>query len=289
MIPVQYWLLNAAGVDATLSIRLALGTNLMVIIPTSLNGTISHHKKGAVLWTEGILLGITGMLGAYFGAIIATHLPEHIMTLILGIFVISVGVNMLVSPPAPKTTLKFKSNIFRCLWLGIPLGTFCGILGMAGGAIMVPLMMFVLKISIHQAIATSMLVMIFSAVGGALSFIVHGLGVEGLPAYSTGYINWLQWLLLAGCSIPMAAVGARAAHKLPSQQIKLVFVSIMFLIGLKITGILELVPHLLGSLLGKITFQDVSIIHYLFPAYVRIGSITAGNLITSLRLPNARH
>ena len=190
------------------------------------------------------------MLGAYFGAIIATHLPEHIMTLILGIFVIFVGFKMLVSPPAPNITLKIQNNITRCLWLGIPLGTLCGILGMAGGAIMVPLMMFVLKVSIHQAIATSMLVMVFSAAGGAVSFIVNGLGVEGLPAYSTGYINWLQWLCLAGCSIPMAAVGARAAHKLPSRQIKIVFVAIMLLIGLKISGIFELISHLLGTLLS---------------------------------------
>jgi len=63
-------------------------------------------------------------------------------------------------------------------------------------------MIFVLKFTIHQAVATSMVTMILSAAGGSFSFLVNGLGVEGLPPYSTGYLNWLQWVLLSACSIP---------------------------------------------------------------------------------------
>jgi len=112
-------------------------------------------------------------------------------------------------------------------------------MGIAGGGIYVPVMVFVLKFTMHQAVATSMVTMAFSAAGGSLSFLINGLGVDGLPPYSTGYLNWLQWVLLSVCSIPMARVGAAAAHRLKGKTIKYIFVIILFYFGLKMTGFME--------------------------------------------------
>jgi hypothetical protein len=125
------------------------------------------------------------------------------------------------------------------LW-GIPLGIVSGLIGIGGGVLIIPIMVFCLKFKIHQAVGTSTALMIFTSIGGALSFLFNGLGVPGLPAWSTGYINWLQWILLAGCSIPMAVVGARIAHLIPAKQLKYIFVLVMFYMGLKMTGIFAL-------------------------------------------------
>ncbi|MBW1714167.1 MAG: sulfite exporter TauE/SafE family protein, partial [Deltaproteobacteria bacterium] len=122
------------------------------------------------------------------------------------------------------------------LW-GVPLGIVSGIIGIGGGVLMIPIMVFALKFKMHQAVGTSTALMIFTAIGGALSFLVNGLGVDGLPPYSTGYLNWLQWILLAGCSVPMAVVGARAAHHLPAKQLKYIFIAVMFYMGLKMVGV----------------------------------------------------
>lgn len=102
---------------------------------------------------------------------------------------------------------------------------------------MIPVMVFFLKFKMHQAVGTSTALMIFTASGGSLSFLINGLGVQGLPPYSTGYLNWLQWILLAGCSIPLAVVGAGAAHLLPAKQLKHIFIAVMFYMGLKMIGV----------------------------------------------------
>ena len=81
-----------------------------------------------------------------------------------------------------------------------------------------------------------MVTMAFSAAGGSLSFFVNGLGIDNLPPYSTGYLNWLQWVLLSVCSIPMARVGAAAAHQLKGNTIKYIFVILLIYIGLKMAG-----------------------------------------------------
>ena len=102
---------------------------------------------------------------------------------------------------------------------------------------MVPVMVVILKFRIHQAIGTSTAMMIFTSIGGVLSYIIEGLGMPGLPEYSIGYVNLLQWILLAGTSVPMAQIGARTAHRLPAKQLKYVFIVVMIYMGLKMIGI----------------------------------------------------
>ncbi len=236
MVPVQFWALKSIGVDPTIAIRIAFGTNLLVVLPTAFTGAITHHKKGAVIWKAGIALGITGAIGAFIGAFLASHLPGKVLKVAFGIAVIIGALRMLTARP-PKISEEPSQNLLSYILWGFPLGIVSGIIGIGGGVLMIPIMVFFLKFKMHQAVGTSTALMIFTAIGGALSFLINGLGVEGLPPYSTGYLNWLQWLLLAGCSIPMAIVGARVAHKLPAKQLKYIFIFVMIYMGLKMIGV----------------------------------------------------
>jgi len=236
MVPVQFWALKSIGVDPTIAIRIAFGTNLFVVLPTAFSGAMTHHKKGAVLWKAGVTFGIAGAIGAFFGAFIASHLPGKVLTVAFGIAVILGALRMLTAKP-PQITDEPSDSIAAFILWGIPLGVVSGIIGIGGGVLMIPIMVFFLKFKMHQAVGTSTALMIFTAIGGSLSFLINGLGVQGLPPYSTGYINWLQWILLAGCSIPLAIVGAKVAHLLPAKQLKYIFIAVMFYMGLKMIGV----------------------------------------------------
>jgi len=236
MIPVQFWALKSIGVDPTIAIRIAFGTNLLVVLPTAFSGAMTHHKKGAVLWKAGVTLGIFGGIGAFFGAFVAAHLPGKVLTTAFGIAVILGAVRMLTAKPPQITDEPSDSLTAFILW-GIPLGVVSGIIGIGGGVLMIPIMVFFLKFKMHQAVGTSTALMIFTALGGALSYWINGIGVQGLPPYSTGYLNWLQWVLLAGCSIPAAIVGAKTAHLLPAKQLKYIFIAVMLYMGLKMCGV----------------------------------------------------
>jgi len=236
MVPVQYWVLTSIGVDPTIAIRIAFGTNLLVVLPTAFSGAMTHHKRGAVLWKAGITFGIVGAFGAFFGAFIASHLPGKVLTMAFGIAVILGAIRMLTAKP-PQITEAPSDRLSSFISWGIPLGIISGIIGIGGGVLMIPVMVYFLRFNMHQAVGTSTALMIFTAAGGALSYLINGLGVDGLPPYSTGYLNWLQWILLAGCSIPMAVVGAKAAHLLPAKRLKYIFIAAMLYMGLKMTGL----------------------------------------------------
>ena len=236
MVPVQYWVLTATGIDPTIAIRVAFGTNLLVVLPTALSGAIGHTRKGAVLWRAGIVLGVTGAFSSLLGGYVAAHLPGRILTTIFGLAILAGAVRMLTAKP-PKITEEPTKNLFTYFLWGLPLGFACGLIGIGGGVLMVPVMVVILKFRMHQAVGTSTAMMIFTSIGGVTSYIIEGLGVSGLPEYSIGYVNLLQWILLAGTSVPMAQVGVRTAHRLPAKQLRYVFIAVMVYMGLKMIGV----------------------------------------------------
>ena len=91
----------------------------------------------------------------------------------------------------------------------------------------------------HTAVATSLAIIIFTSIGGVIGYIVNGLGVPNLPAYSIGYVNLPAWFLLAITSVGMAQVGAITAHKLPAKQLRYIFIAVMFYMGLKMLGVFD--------------------------------------------------
>lgn len=236
MVPVQFWALKSIGIDPTIAIRIAFGTNLLVVLPTAFSGAMAHHKKKAVLWKAATAFGISGAIGSFGGAFIASHLPGKVLTMAFGIAVIVGGIRMLTAKP-PKIDEEPVDSLTAFILWGIPLGIVSGIIGIGGGVLIIPIMVFFLKFKMHEAVGTSTALMIFTAIGGALSYWINGLGVQGLPPYSTGYLNWYQWIILAGVSIPWAVVGANTAHLLPAKQLKYIFIVVMFYMGLKMCGV----------------------------------------------------
>jgi len=236
MVPVQYWILTTIGIEPSIAIRTAFGTNLLVVLPTALSGAYGHHKKGAVLWRAGVTLGISGACASALGAFVASNLPGRILTAVFGLAILGGAVRMLTAKP-PKVREKPTENLATYILWGLPLGFACGLIGIGGGVLMVPVMATILKFRMHSAVGTSTAMMIFTSIGGVISYILDGLGVSGLPPYSIGYVNLLQWVLLAGTSVPMAQVGVRVAHKLPARQLRYVFIAVMVYMALKMIGV----------------------------------------------------
>lgn len=235
MVPVQFWALTSIGVDLTIAIRIAFGTNLAVVFPTAISGAIGHSRKKAVLWKAGIILGLAGLAGSVVGGYFAAHIPGNILKIGFGIAILAGGIRMLTAKP-PKIEKEAIDNVLIYILWGFPMGIVSGIIGIGGGVLMIPVMVLAMRFKIHQAVGTSTALMIFTSIGGILSYAVNGLNVSGLPPYSIGYVNFLQWILLAVTSVAMAQVGVRVAHKLPAKQLKYVFIAVMIYMGLKMIG-----------------------------------------------------
>jgi len=239
MVPVQYWILTSMGTDPGTAILVAFGTNLAVVLPTAISGALGHNRKGAVVWRAAVTMGIAGFFGALLGGYIATLIPGNLLTVLFGLAIFLSAIRMLTAKP-PSVEKEPIDDILTYLIWGIPLGIVSGIIGIGGGVLLIPVMVLALHFKMHKAVGTSTGLMIFTALGGTIAYIINGWGVSGLPPYSIGYVNLLQWGLLAGTSILMAQAGVLVAHKLPAKQLKLVFIAVMIYMGLKMMGVFSI-------------------------------------------------
>jgi hypothetical protein len=113
-----------------------------------------------------------------------------------------------------------------------------GLTGLGGGVLIVPTLVLVLNFPVHIAVGTSVASIILTSLGGIVGYVVSGLGASGLPPYSIGYVNLPIWLCLAATSIPLAQLGARAAHALPAKPLRFIFIAFMVYAGLRMFGVL---------------------------------------------------
>lgn len=236
MVPVQFFILKAIGVDPTIAIRIAFGTNLLVVLPTALSGTFRHHKKAFVLWREAMILGIIGAFAGFGGAALSSFLPGNILTKIFGAAILLGALRMITAKPI-RVEGEVSKNIVAYVFWGIILGFITGLIGIGGGVLIIPVMLIFLNFNMREAVGTSTAMMIFTALGGSIAYAILGWHHVGLPPYSVGYINLYQWILLAVTSIPMAQIGAHLAHKIHPAWLKWFFIVVMVYMGLKMIGL----------------------------------------------------
>ena len=96
--------------------------------------------------------------------------------------------------------------------IGIAAGLLSGLVGIGGGVVIVPALVFILGLSQHQAQGTSLFI---------LSLPVLILAVYNY--WSTGNVNWRYGLLIASTFIIGAFLGSKLSLKLPVHWVKLIF------------------------------------------------------------------
>ena len=90
MVPAMLLLLSPPIRD----IKQAIGTSLVVIIPTALVGSIKHFGQGNVDWRTALALAPLAIVGGYLGAWLTTHIPADNLKRAFGFFMVLVGLRL---------------------------------------------------------------------------------------------------------------------------------------------------------------------------------------------------
>jgi len=236
MVPVMVVVFDHMGWDQDVVVKIAFGTSLLVIFPAAIATTVAHQRRKAVWWKAAMVIGVAGAAGSLLGSTLTTRvIGGEVMKIVFGVVVILVSVRLLLAKPVESHESPKESPL---LWpaFGFPIGMFSGLLGAGGGILLVPVMVTVLKFRMHQAVATSAAVMVFTSGAGALGYFINGLHVSGLPGGSLGYFDLTAWLCLAPTSIAMTQVGTWAAHRLSARVLRMAFVVVMIVVGLRMVG-----------------------------------------------------
>lgn len=237
IVPFQYFLLKHIGIAPDLAMLISLGTSLAIIIPTASSGAYQHSKKLDNIIGPGIKLGIFGIIGSLIGGFVASALPSRILEIIFGLLLLFISIRNILSRDKKEKEAKFDFNLITIAITGLFVGFFSGLLGIGGGIFLIVILTMLLGFTMIQAIGTSSVFISLTAIGGTISYIISGWGVNTFP-YSLGYVSIINFLLIACFSVPLARVGAKYAHKLPEKRLKQVFGAVVFYIALKMLGLL---------------------------------------------------
>lgn len=120
--------------------------------------------------------------------------------------------------------------------IGLTAGAFGGILGIGGGLIMIPLMVGILKLTQHKAHGTSLLALVFTGIGGAITYA------------SNGSVDITGAALLAITAVLTAPWGARYCNVLTEKNLKkyfgafLMFCSALLFLKPYLTNFIGVIP-----------------------------------------------
>jgi hypothetical protein len=175
-----------------LSAQISAGTSLIALAFTGLSGTIGYARQRRIDYKLGLSLSVASVPGAVLGSIASTYLSSKIVTVLFGCFMILVSIYITFgTPPTSLATgvagsrrhlvdrdgREFQYTI-RHLMFAYPLvflaGVLAGFFGIGGGALQVPVMIMLLGVPAEIATATSALMIVLSALTGAITHIQLG-------------------------------------------------------------------------------------------------------------------
>ena len=264
-------LLIMFGIPSTV----AAATDSNQIVAASTSGTYAHWKVGNVDFKMGIYLLVGGFLGGIIGvqAIKLLHAMGNADFVIKMTYVLMLGIvgvymfieslqSMRKKPSAaaevkeekesavgrflkslPLQTRFEKSGVTHSVMVPIVLGAFVGVLaaimGVGGGFLMVPVMVYMLRMPMHVVVGTSLFQILFTCIE-----------VTFLQAYTNHSVDFtLAVLLLIGSTFG-AQVGTVLGRKLKGEQLKILLAGIVLVVTVKIIFELTLTPSLLLSQVG---------------------------------------
>lgn len=257
-------LLIMMGIPATV----AAATDSNQIVAASTSGTYAHWKIGNVDFKMGLYLLIGGFVGGLAGVqgikvLKAMGNADFVIKITYVLMLGIVGTYMFIESlqsmkkkkvedekPAkdnimtkflkslPMQTYFKKSGVTHSVLVPIIFGGFVGILaavmGVGGGFLMVPVMVYILRMPMHVVVGTSLFQILFNCIE-----------VTFLQAYTNHTVDFiLAVLLLLGSTIG-AQVGTVFGRKLKADQLKIILAGIVLLVTVKIVFDLTLSPSLL--------------------------------------------
>ncbi|TAN42206.1 MAG: sulfite exporter TauE/SafE family protein [Nitrospirae bacterium] len=257
-------LLIMFGIPATV----AAATDSNQIVAASTSGTYAHWKVGNVDFKMGIYLLIGGFIGGIFGVhaikiLQATGNADFVIKMtyvfmlgIVGIYMFVESLNSMRKNRSEKAdkeedsklakllralpiqTRFEKSGVTHSLLLPLFFGGFVGVLaaimGVGGGFLMVPVMVYILRMPMHVVVGTSLFQILFNCIE-----------VTFLQAYTNHNVDFILAVLLLLGSTVGAQVGAVFGRKLKGEQLKIILAVIVLVVTVKIVFELTLTPSLL--------------------------------------------
>lgn len=189
--------------------HVVIGTSAMAVAVSALFSLFSHAANGNVRWQIGLEISAVAITGALLGAELGKMVSAEYLLLPFSLLMLLIAFLMLRKTRRNASTsnaggLHFHPTI---AWGAVfTVGIVAGFLGIGGGFLVVPLLVWFFRFSVVEAVATSLMVVFAMGVSTSASYAIAG----KFSAFITA------WIISGG--VIGGLLGAQIANRLRNNQ-----------------------------------------------------------------------
>ncbi len=170
------------------------GISLAVVFANALAGSEAYAFMGRIDYKSGLIFAAATIPGAIIGAVNTEIVSRHLFNGIFGILLIAVAIFLILRPEIkPRSEIHthrghawriittadgerhyYTFNLYVGIWISFLVGYLSSFLGIGGGIIHVPVLIYFLDFPVHIATATSQFVLAIMSLAGTAVHISHG-------------------------------------------------------------------------------------------------------------------
>ncbi len=228
IVPGLVIILSGLGFPSDEVVRVAVATSLGTIVLTSLSSSFAHHRRGAVQWRMAAYLGVGLGLGAFLASYLVGEVSQWILQGLFVCFALAAAYQLYFGKK-PQASCRVPAR-HSLVGVGSVLGVFSGMIGIGGGTLVVPFLVWC-NVGMRQAVATASVcggVIAMAAVAGFLCCVTPAVT---LPAGSVGYLYLPALMTIALISVLTAPLGVWMAHRMDTEKLKRIFALLLLVMA----------------------------------------------------------
>jgi len=197
---------------------MAAGTGAVTTMAVGIFTSISQKKYGDTDYRLGMAVAAGAVPAAFVGSYLCGITPESGIMLLLAALMFMASWGLLKGRVEGE---KRSFPLYYYIILGAVAGLLAGMVGIGGGVLFVPILMFT-GMKAHEATATSSFIIIFSGTASATGHILFG------------HVNLLAALVIVLAIIPGTYIGVKLARDVEEKKMKRAFGIFLILVALRL-------------------------------------------------------
>ena len=209
------------GIDAITATALSL----FVVGITSMVGSVGYIKQRYVNYKTALLFGLPSVLGILFSRrVVVPHLPDYIINrwgitldkemfilILFAVLMIISSVKMIRKYDRQRIRKSEEINYTILVSQGLLVGIVTGFIGAGGGFLIVPALVMLLRMSMKEAVATSLFII---AINSTIGFI------SSLDKIT---VDWNFLLSFTALSVVGIFIGVQITKKIEGRKLRPLF------------------------------------------------------------------
>lgn len=189
----------------------AVGMSLAVVGATSLLGSYLHWRSDNVEISTGLLFGVAGIVGALLGSPLTKMVSADALLLVFGILMLVVASMMIWRRKHAISDAAHKPHPVQGIFAGLGVGVLTGFLGVGGGFLIVPALVFFGGLAMKKAVGTSLFVIFLNCVAGLVGHL------------SQDIFDWWITSVVLALAVGGAIVGTILSRRIAAQRLQSMF------------------------------------------------------------------